>query len=227
MNSVTHVMKMHTKEKWGWFYISWIILLFSFFINLIIGIVTGGTEPIYTGGMATIFIYMLAAGIATMQMFQFAIGLSVRRKDFYLGTTGMFISVSAANSIVLLILSMVEKISGSWGVSLHYFRLPYLNDGSLIEQFFIYFTLMMNMLFLGFAIASIFLRFGRSGLLVFFGVVFVIMTAVSFVLTYFEKWGTFFHWVAGHSAFALSLWMIPVLLLYMIVSYLLLKRATV
>ncbi|MBS4175344.1 hypothetical protein [Bacillus sp. FJAT-49736] len=227
MNSIVPVMKMHTKEKWGWFYLSWIILLFSFSINLIIGIVTSGTEPIYTGGMASIFIYMLAAGIGTLQMFQFAIGLSVRRKDFYFGTTGMFISVSAANSIVLLILSIVEKVSDSWGVSLHFFHLPYLNEGSLIEQFIIYFILMMNMLFLGFVIASIFLRFGRNGLLVFFGAVFVIITAVSFVLTYFEKWGIFFHWIAGHSAFELSLWMIPVVLLYMIVSYLLFKRATV
>lgn len=227
MNSIMPVMKIHTKEKWGWFYIPWIILPFSFFINLIIGIVTGGTEPIYTGGMFSIFIYMLIAGIGTMQMFRFAIGLSVRRKDFYLGTMGMFISVSAGNSIVLLILSIAEKISGSWGVSLHFFHLPYLNDGSLIEQFFIYFILMMNMLFLGFAIASIFQRFGRSGLLVFLGVLFIIITAISFIFTYFEKWGTVFHWVAGHSAFGLSLWMIPVVLLYMFVSYLLLKRATV
>lgn len=228
MNQVMGVMKMHVNEKWGWFFIPWMILFFSFFVNLSIGYFIGDKTPIYTGGLASIYCYMLVLGILSLsQMFQFALGLSVRRKDFYLGTAGVFIVVSAGIAIILFILSVLEKVSGSWGVNLHFFHLPYLNDGSAIEQIVINFVLMLNMLFLGFGISSIFQRFGRIGLLTFFGALFLVITLSSFLSTYYEWWGDIFHWFVHHTSFELTLWSIPMVIVYMIGSYLLIRKATV
>ena len=228
MNRVMNVMKMHTKDKWGWFFVPWIILFFSFFINLIIGIISGGKSPIYTGGLASIYIYMFVAGLVSItQMFQFAIGLSVRRKDFYLGTAGLFISLSSAIAIVLFILSVLEKVSGSWGVNLHFFHLPYLSDGSVIEQLLINFVLMLNMFFLGSMISSVFQRFGSKGILILLGAIGIVVTILSFLCTYYEWWSDIFQWFTQHSAFEITMWTVPVIAVYMLVSYAFLKKATV
>ncbi|MBU5213782.1 hypothetical protein P9D39_12300 [Heyndrickxia oleronia] len=228
MSQVMGVMKMHVREKWGWIYTPWIILFFSFFVNLVISFLLDGNDPMYTGGLMSIYIYMLVMGMVTIsQMFQFAIGLSISRKDFYLGTLGIFVAMSAGIAIVLLILNNIEQWSGGWGVNLHFFHLPYLNDGLQIEQISISFIVMLHMCYLGFVISSVFQRFGRSGLLIFLGVLFVLSSILAFLCTYYEWWMDIFYWIAKHTAFELALWMIPLVIIYMVVSYWLLRKATV
>ncbi|GGH84057.1 hypothetical protein JOD43_001896 [Pullulanibacillus pueri] len=228
MNPAINVMKMHFKEKWSWFFAPWIILLSSFLINLFVGYLTSGDEPIYTGGLCSIFAYMLVLGIVTLtHMFHFAIGLSVRRNDFYLGTSGMFFVVSAGIAVLLLLFAFFETTSGGWGVQLHFFHLPYLNDGSLIEQFLLYFVAMLNMFFLGFMVSSIYQRFGQYGLFVFFGALLVLFSCGTFLCTYYGWWMDVFHWIGQHTAFGLSMWTLPFLVIYIIVSYLFIRRTTV
>ncbi|WP_054949753.1 hypothetical protein [Numidum massiliense] len=100
-------------------------------------------------------------------MFPFALGFSVRRIDFFWGTTAAVALISAASTIVLLLLSFVEKLSGAWGVDVHFFHLPYVNDGTVIEQLCVYFTSMIHLYFLGFVIASVYQRFDKVGMFVF------------------------------------------------------------
>lgn len=228
MNQITNVMKMHAKDKWSWIYIPWIILLSSFAVNFFIGVLTGGELPIYTGGISSIYIYMLVIGIIVLaQMFPFALGLSVRRTDFFLGTSGMIIMVSALIAIALFLLSQVEQWTGAWGVNLHFFHLPYLNDGSFIEQLLIMFTLLLNMGFLGFTISSIYQRFRRNGMFVFFGAIVLIFSALALLCTYYGWWMDIFHWLSNHTAFELAIWTVPVTIIYILVSFGLLRKATI
>lgn len=228
MNPITNVMKMYAKDKLTWLYLPWLILFFSFTVNLVIGFLTGGKEAIYTGGVVSIFIYMLVMGMVLLiQFFPFAIGLSVRRTDFFLGTVVTTVIVSAGSSIVLLLLSFVEQWTGAWGVKLHFFHLPYLNEGSVIEQLLIYFILMLNMIFLGLCISSVFRRFGGSGLIILFAIVFVLGSIGSFLCTYYGWWLDIFYWLSDHTAFTLSMWTVPLIVIYILVSFLFLRRATV
>ena len=110
-------------------------------------------------------------------------------------------------------------------MELHYFHLPYLNDGSLIEQLCISFVFIANMYFLGFVTGSIYRRFGRAGTLLFFLIVFLLMSLFWLVWTYLRWWGAFFHWFSQFTAFELALLLLPVTAFYLLVSYLLLRRA--
>ncbi len=105
------------------------------------------------------------------------------------------------------------------------FHLPYLSDGSLIEQLCIYFVVMANLYFLGFVIGSIYRRFGRAGTLMFFLIVFLLMSIFTLVWTYLRWWGAFFHWFSQFTAFELALLLLPLTALYLLASYLLLRRA--
>lgn len=228
MNPITNVMKLHMKDKWAYFFIPWMILFFSFSVNMIIGVLTGRKTAIYTGGISTIYIYMLVMGIGVLvQSFPFALGLSVRRTDFFLGTSAIFVAMSAKIAVVLYMLSLIEQWTGDWGVNLHFFYLPYLNDGSAIEQMLLSFILVLNMFFLGFVITSVHRRFGGYGMLILFGTATLIGSVGTFLCTYYGWWLDMFHWFASHTAFTLVMWTIPFVIVYMLGSYVMLRKATV
>lgn len=116
MNRTISVMKMHWRDKWVWIYVPWFILLLSFAVNLIIGISMGGEENINTGGVSSIFIYMFVCSMVIQgQTFPFALGMNVRRTDFFMGTSVMGLLVSAASAVILFFLSVVEKLTDDWG----------------------------------------------------------------------------------------------------------------
>ncbi len=229
MNAVRTVVKMYTRGKLIWFFLPWMGLLIQFLATLIVVLMIqllAGKTPVYAGGLVFICVIMFYLGIVTLNdTFPFALGFSVRRTDYVLGTTVMAVAVSAVTAVLLLLSSLLERVTGGWGVELHYFHLPYLNDGSLIEQLCISFVVLANMYFLGFVIGSIYRRFGRAGTLIFFLIVFLLMSIFSLVWTSLRWWGAFFHWFSQFTAFELALLLLPLTAFYLLVSYLLLRRA--
>lgn len=227
MNPLTGMLKMHYRDKWTWLFTPWIILLSSFLVNVILA--TTMEDSMYSGGVVSIFIYMLVAGIIVLaQTFPFTLGLSTRRTDYFIGTSFMAIIISAIFSLLLFLLAFTEgELTGGWGIGLHYFHLPYINDGTALEQFLIYFAIMLHMFYLGFIISSIFRRFGRNGLFLAAGIAFVLGSIGSYFMTYFAWWGDLFHWITGHTAFELALWSIPLTVVYAALSFGLLRKSTV
>ena len=227
MNRVQVTMKMHFKDKWTWFFNPWIILAISFLINLAIGYLS--EEIIYSGGLSSIYIFFMISGILTLaKTFPYAIGMGLRRTDFFLGTAAAVTLVSAVSAVLIFLLSVIEKdMTGGWGADVHYFHLPYLNDGNVFEQLWIYFIVMVNMFFLGFAICSMFMRFGSKGMYIFFIGLSVFFMIGSFIATRNQWWEDISHWIGKQTAFELGLWMVPLTLVYALVSFLLIRRTTI
>jgi len=227
MNRMTGVMKIHWKDKWNWIYIPWIILLFSFAVNVFIGVLTGGEEQINSGGLSSIFIYIFVCSLIVQgQTFSFALGLNVRRTDYFAGTSMMGLLVSAASAIVLSFFSLLEKWSDGWGVNLHFFTIPFMNSISPIGRLGIYFVVLVHMFFMGLVISSIYRRFRRTGLFVFFTTLFVLSSVASFSLTYYGLWLDVFGWIANHYM-EMFVWMAPIAVVYALLSYAMIRRATV
>lgn len=220
---------MHFRNKNFWFFVPWMVLFSNFVINLCLSILIGGKTAIYTGGLASIYIYMLVVGSITLKdTFPFALGFSVRRTDYFLGTVVMAVTVSAGTAILLLLLAITEsELTGGWGVQLYFFHLPYLNDGPLIGQLWTYFVVMVHTYFLGFASASVYQRFGRNGMYAFFTATLLLFSVCAYVCTYFNWWGAIFSWLSHHSAAGLASWMALLIVGYVLVSYVLLRKATV
>lgn len=226
MNRVVGIIKTHLADKLTWLILPWLILGISFACNLIVGSLAD--EKIYTGGLASIYIYMLVVGIGSVgQTFPFLIGFCTRRKDYFLGTAATIAIISFLSAIVLLLIGYVERETGQWGMELYFFNVKYLSDGPLLERFWILFTLMINLFFCGFAISSIHRKFGRNGLYFFFIALSVVMTVASYLITLNEKWKPIFGWMADISVMELANGLFLGTLIYVLFSYLLLRRATV
>jgi hypothetical protein len=225
-NRIAGVMRIHLRDKWGWILLPWIIIFSSFFINLIIAYTT--QDEITTGGLSSIYIYMMIIGaLGVHQSFPFAIGFSVRRKDYFLGTTATIGVLSAINGVLLWLLAAIESQSNGWRVGLHFFELPYLSEGSVIGQIWINFSMMICLFFLGFVIACLYRKFGRAGLNIFFISLLLLITIGGYLMTSYDLWKDLFDWFGDISAVELASGAFLITLINLLLSYLLLRRATV
>ncbi|SDW12127.1 hypothetical protein [Paenibacillus sp. CF384] len=229
MNMVQNVVKMYARDKWGWFILPWVILLSSFFVNLFIAAFLPVDEQIVTGGLISIFIYMMVIGIVSLsQTFPFALGLSVRRRDFFLGSMLMISLLSAAISVILCVLSYIEgSVIEGWGVQLSFFHLPYVSDGNVLAQFVIFFSCMISLYMTGFLCASVHRRYGRNGMYVFSIVAVLVMTVILYIIKYLGWWSAIFDFLGDHSAVQFAVMLLPLAICLSFASYLLLRRATV
>jgi len=226
------------------------------FIALCIDLLWGNSTPVYTGALAVFYFVMLIGGATTIRgTFPFAVGFGTRRKDYFLGTLAMGGAVCAAWAILLGLLSFIEaNVIKNWGVNLHFFHLPFFSDGSPLRQFcwsyyhdmscaqsdphylrggwplgqfWVSFVLLLFMYLLGLLLGSIYQRFGRTGEYIFFGIAFLLLSVFLLLSTYWNWWGAIFGWLAQQSAAILGLWLLPLMACFALVSYALLRKATV
>lgn len=229
MNRTASVFRLHLKDKSTWLYVPWTILLTSFLVNLLIFylIDTEGDVSI-TGGLTSIFIYMMVFGILVIpQTFLYSLGMGIRRTDFFWGTTAFIGSISLANSIVLVVLSALERSSIGWGDVVTFYSIPVVKDYVMPLQIWFFCAVLLHMFFLGFLISAVHRRFGAMTLTLILGVLFVAITSLSVLATYYGWWGKILN-VLSRFAIIDFVNMASVLtLVYMGLSYLLLRRSTV
>ncbi|MFJ5623199.1 hypothetical protein ACIQD3_10765 [Peribacillus loiseleuriae] len=228
MNRITGVLKLHSRDKWSWIYIPAIVLFSSFVVNLIVSFLFMNQEDMYTGGLTSIVIYLFVAGIIVVgKTFPFAIGMSIRRIDYFIGSAIIGMISSAFFTSLIFLFAQLEKQTNGWGTRLHFFHFPYVNDGTLLEQFILYMILFLNMFFLGFLIASYSRRFGRKGMFIGAMAFLLIGSIAVFLVHHFEAWGSIFSWFASQTAVQIAYWLVPFTLLYLLGSYRMLRRAVI
>ena len=212
-----------------WLFNPWLILTSSFLFNIIIGVFMDEQDIFYSGGITSIFIYMIVIGsVSLVQTFPFALGLSVRRADYFFGTAITAFISSLLTSVMLFLLAYLEaEVTNGWWVHLHFFNLPYMNDGSPFQRIVIYLMVMLHFFFIGFVVSCIYRRFGIIGMIVGSILILAAGTIGSFVLNRYELWDNIFAVIRTLTAFKASLWLIPITACYAVVSYLLLRRSTV
>ena len=116
MNRISSVLTLHYRDKWSWFYIPSIILFSSFAVNLIVSFLVTSQGAFYTGGVTSIFIYLFVAGIIVVtKTFPFAIGMSIRRVDYFTGSVVMGAIVSIVFATLIFLMAQLENQSNWLG----------------------------------------------------------------------------------------------------------------
>ncbi|GCE31628.1 hypothetical protein KDA_71120 [Dictyobacter alpinus] len=230
MNRVPGIIKMYFQDKQSWMLIPWLwILLPSFAVNWLIALLTHSDVGLYTGGLASLYLSTAAIGMLIVrETFPFAIGFSARRSEYFLGTLLVVLLFCTGSAVLLLLLSLIEhSLIRGWGVNLHFFSVPYVSDGPWPGQFWISFVLLVHLYSLGLMLASVYQRFRRNGLLILGVIALVTIALTFFALTSWIGWGGIIAWFAQHTAVDLASWLALPALLYIAISYLLLRKATI
>jgi hypothetical protein len=230
MSQVLRVVRVHLvnwRPMLAW---PWAILGVSFAVNLAIFGAVGGQLPpgTVTGGLGSIYVVALivCAGWIS-QVFPFALGLSVTRRTFYAATALLLLAGSVLFGVALYLISLVERATDGWGMSLHFFALGFMGRHNPAAQILLYVVPFLVLGFIGIFAAVVFKRWGVNGLFALLLVTIVVLGGLVALVTWRRGWPAVGHWFTGQSVVTLMAgW--PALLAVVLAAggYLAIRRAT-
>jgi len=212
-----------------------LVLAGIFVVNIAIWVIIAIADPgdpdaaegfSYSGATAWIFFFMAIVAIQAMNnTFRLALGYSATRRDFYLGSTVVFVVVSVAFTAVITILGLVENATGGWGLNGRMFTPVYFGDGwgvriTVILCLFLFFT------FTGAAFGAVFVRWGRYGLLIFGGILVAIVVLAGLGIGLLDAWTPFGAWLDANAPFGLALWSLVPSVVFGIAGFFILRGTT-
>lgn len=238
MGRIRNVVRLHFANPSTTILIPWTILAAIFLINLAIWwiIVTAGGPEVreglsegsqWSGALLWIFVYMMVVAIQAMNLtFPFALGYSVTRRDFYLGSSVVFVLLSAMFSLGLTVLAVIEDATEGWGLGGRMFTPAYFGNGDWWQSFYLFFLTFLFFFFLGAATAAVYVRWRSNGMLVFFGALVVLGVVVIGAVTLGEAWPSVWAWFAAVGLVGAFTWSLVLTAASGVCGYLVMRRAT-
>jgi len=220
---------MQLINKWTFLGIPAAILVSSFALTLAIWAMIPDTAEgaKYSGAGQAVMWYFFALGLQSMSLtFPFSQGLSISRRNFFLGTVGLFAVVAAVVAGLYVVLGHLETATHGWGLDGQMFALAWIAKQNWFIQMFFYFVLMMFLFLLGFWGATVYKRWQASGLLVAgIGLAVVLVGAVG-LITWQAWWPAVGSWMTAQTPASTGLLALGFSALLGVGAYLTLRRAT-
>ncbi|AMB57910.1 hypothetical protein [Microterricola viridarii] len=231
MTRIWNVVRMHLVNRWTYVVLPWIILGTAFTITIAIWMILRSvgvpSDGLASGAVTSIIIYLMVAAIMSINLsFPFALGFSVTRREFYLGTALTFTLISAANAVALSVLAAIEQASDGWWLGGMLFTAAWNGGGSPLEHFFVYFAIQLLFFFLGAAIATIYMRWRINGMVVFWIVGGAALVGLFALVAYTNSWAAIGAWAAANGMVGIAAWSLLLTAVAGVAGYAVLRRAT-
>ncbi|WP_232229182.1 hypothetical protein [Paenibacillus zanthoxyli] len=183
----------------------------------------------FNGSIVTLYIYSFVFSILLVgQTLPFAVGMNVRRGDYFMGTAIFVGVISVLSALAQTFFAFVEKEwANYWGSRLHFFHFPYLSDGNVLKQFIVILLTLLMFNVWGFFLGSLHCRFRARGVMIFFAALLVIIGVFFSLPGWYPRLDAVGDWLYVRTAFELALWQIPVIILLGAASRVLLRKAEV
>ncbi|MGH3121769.1 MAG: hypothetical protein ACRDND_12200, partial [Streptosporangiaceae bacterium] len=164
MNTLVNVARYHLVDRLTYVALPWGILAFSFLVNVVIdALVPASPHGYYTGGVLTIYVFLLICGAISMtRSLPFGLMLGASRRGYYLGTTLLVVALGVGYGLGLTVLQSVERATDGWGVSLHFFRVPWIMDGPWYQTWLSSFVLLVLFFLYGMWYGLVYRRWNRT-----------------------------------------------------------------
>lgn len=228
MNRALAVAKMQLINRWTFLGIPAVIIVMSFLVSLAIwALIPNSVDIKYSGAGQAVMWYFFGLGIQSLTLtFPFSQGLSVSRRNFFLGTVGLFTVLAAMVSGLYVILGMVEKASNGWGLQGRMFALEWVAEQPWFIQLFFYFVLMMFLFLLGFWSATVYKRWQTTGTLIMGVALALLLLGAVALTTWQERWADFGLWISTQTPASAGLLALGLSALLGVGAFLTLRRAT-
>jgi hypothetical protein len=229
---IWNVVRVHYANRFTMFALPWIVFGFIFVVNLVIWIsIFASTHEQLTGTQwsgATFYIYVYFAVAAVQAMnltFRFALGLSVTRRDYYLGTVLAFLIQGAILTLLCTILSYIEDWTNGYGMGAHMFSNMYFGTGSLGVRLFSCFGAFLFCFALGALSGSVFVRWRANGLYALGAIVAVLAVAFIAITTLTDSWPSVGAWFLQVRAVGVIAWFLIPTVIAGVAGFFVLRKA--
>jgi hypothetical protein len=182
MNTWVKVARYNLMSPANYLLLPW-ILPFTFAV----GAVTVGRGPGHDAAryLVCFFLYFVILGMQTIgRSLPFGLTLGVSRRSFYSGTALLGVALALVSGLVLTALQAIERVTGGWGLSMHFFRVPYLLNGPWYATWLTSAVGLFALFVYGMWYGIVYHRWGVLGTLAFFAAQALVVVAGAVVVTF-------------------------------------------
>jgi hypothetical protein len=208
MTRVLQAARLHLIHPLVILGIPWLVVSISFAINVAVWHLTpaGEDDGGFTGGVLALYITVLVVYVqAVTQLLPFAMGISLSRRTFYLGTALVVVVQSLFYGIALAVLSGIENATDGWGAGMNYWAPGPFEVDDFFLQVFASGAPMLAFAFIGVGTGIVHKRWGQAGTwgliiasMVFFG-------GLAILITWLGGWGSLATWFSDQSIATLTI----------------------
>ncbi|WP_213455473.1 hypothetical protein [Rhizomonospora bruguierae] len=173
-----------------------LILPFSFAVG---AVTVGRSGHNAAGYLLSFVIYFAMLGMQTIgRSLPFGLTLGASRRSFYFGTALLGMALALVSGLVLTALQAIERATDGWGLSMRFFRVPYLLNGPWYATWLTSVVGLFALFVYGMWYGIGYNRWGLLGTLAFIAVQALVVVA-GVVVVHFEHWHV---WSAAGGSFA-------------------------
>jgi hypothetical protein len=207
MNRVLAAARLHLINPLVILGIPWLVVAVSFAINLAVWHLTpaGSDDGGFTGGVMALYVTVLVVYVqAVTQLLPFAMGLSVSRRTFYLGTALVAVVQSVLYGIAISALVAIENATLGWGAGMSYWAPgPFEVDNPFL-QVLTSGAPMLAFAFIGVGIGIVQKRWGQGGTWGLIIGTMVVFGGLAILISWLDAWGAVGSWFAGQTLVTLT-----------------------
>ncbi|WP_062204254.1 hypothetical protein [Demequina salsinemoris] len=214
----------------------WIVTAVIFAVNLavygMIAYAAGGVSAIdddafkHGGSVSWVFVFMIVVAVQAMHFtFRFALGLSIDRRDYYLGTLAFFGMLAVTYSIGLTLCAGFERVTGGWWLNAAFFAPIPLDTAPLVTVAYVFVVGFLLAFAVGAFSASVWVRWGARGLYWYFGILAFAVVGLLWSITAAGAWGDVWEFLSLTSLAEIATWALPLVAVCAAGGWLLLRRA--
>ena len=234
-NEIWRIVRLHAVTPSVFFGIPWMILGGAWAVTIVIALIisSAGASPEDLEGMRYSWAvlspqwYLVAVGVQAVGLtLSFALGFGATRRDFWLGTSLMFVLVALMFAVSIATLVQLEIATAGWGVGAHMFDALWYGQTNWLVDFYTTFALQLMVLFMGASATTVFLRWRMRGMMtLLFGTIVIVLAAVA-ALTWSDAWPAIFEWFGSIGIVGVFSIVLALSAIFAAIGYLVIRRAT-
>jgi hypothetical protein len=185
----------------------WAVLGFAFAVDVVVLELTpaGHSGHRDVGGLAAIFLVLFVLGLQSVaKSLPFGLALGVSRRSFYLGTALLALALAAVYGLALALGQVIERSSGGWGLTMHFFRVPYILQGPWYLTWLTAFVALALLFIYGMWFGLVFRRWNIIGVISFAAGQISVLLVGAVAATWAHGWPTIGHFFTSISALGLT-----------------------
>jgi hypothetical protein len=207
MTTYLNVARYHLVQRFNYLVLPWAILVFVFGVDMAILALTpaGHSAQRDVGGLAAIFVIGFVLGIQSVaRSLPFGLTLGLSRRSYYLGTVLLAIALAAVVGVVVTVGQAIERTSGGWGISMGFFRVPFILSGPWYLTWLTSFVVLTLLFAYGMWFGLVYRRWSLVGLVAFIAAQVTVLLVGALATTWTDAWREVGHFFTTLSASGLT-----------------------
>lgn len=236
LHEVWRIVRLHAVNPSIFFGVPWLIIGGAWAVTMVLAIIIQGAGAPqdemaegfrYSWAVLSPQWYLVVVGVQAIGLtFSFALGFGATRRDFWIGTSLMFVIVSFVNAIAIATLVQLEKATDGWGIGAHMFdALWYGQQGWLVDAYTT-FSMQLLVLFIGASTTTVYMRWRIRGMMILSFSSIALVLATIAALTFTESWAGLAGWFESIGVVGVFTVLLIKTLAWAVAGFLVIRRAT-